>query len=392
VARTLDDYRRRIAQIRSDPDAQALHLRHPVVTIWDDHDLADNAWRDGAKAHDPAEHGAWADRVQAAARARQEWLPARLSHSHDPLTTWRSLLVGDLAELLLLDTRLQGRDRQAGDDESPDLDDPARSLLGGAQRTWLSGRLADTSRPWAVVASGVVVNELELPWPRPLRRINALLPNGYAVLDGRVLHDDQWDGYPAERARLVGWLRERAKAGGRTLILSGDVHSSWSFEGPLDEDGGAVAVEVTTPAVSSAAMGRAHLPGMWRWLDRAANDLPHVRWADVTERGYCVVDLGREAVTATWWFVHPYDEDPAARALPAAAFRSERTEWPPRFREADPVTDDPERPGLPDPLPPRPADLARMRRRRRLRLAAEASAMAAGVLVPLAAICRRARR
>ena len=76
VATTLDDYRRRLAQIRADPDAQALHLRHPVVTIWDDHDLADNAWRDGAKTHDPEEHGPWADRVAAAARARQEWLPA----------------------------------------------------------------------------------------------------------------------------------------------------------------------------------------------------------------------------------------------------------------------------------------------------------------------------
>ena len=91
VATTLDDYRRRIAQVRSDPDAQALHLRHPMVTIWDDHDLADNAWRDGAKAHDPAEHGPWPDRVAAAARARQEWLPARLPRRHDPLTTWRSV-------------------------------------------------------------------------------------------------------------------------------------------------------------------------------------------------------------------------------------------------------------------------------------------------------------
>ena len=392
VATTLDDYRRRIAQIRADPDAQALHLRHPVVTIWDDHDLADNAWRDGAKKHDPDEHGPWADRVDAAARARQEWLPARLRHRHDPLTTWRSLLVGDLAELLLLDTRLQGRDRQAGDDESPDLDDPERSLLGDAQRSWLSERLADTTRPWALVASGVVVNELELSWPRPFRWINALLPNGYAILDGRVLHDDQWDGYPAERARVATWLRDRGRAGGRTVLLSGDVHSSWSFEGPCDEDGEVVAVEVTTPAVSSAAMGRAHFPGMWRWIDRAAKDLPHVRWADVTERGYCVIDVGRDAVTATWWFVHPYEDDPAARALAAAAFRTERGEWPPRFRSTEPLTGDPERPGLPEPLPPRPTDLGRLRTRRRLRLAGEATAMAAAVLAPLIAVGRRIRR
>ena len=137
-------------------------------------------------------------------------------------------------------------------------------------------------------------------------------PNGYAILDGRVLHDDQWDGYPAERARLARELQARGDRGGRTLILSGDVHSSWAFEGPCDADTGeAVAVEVTTPAVSSAAMGRAHLPGMWRLLDRAANDLEHVRWAEVTERGYCTIDLTPDAATATWWFVHPYDDEPS---------------------------------------------------------------------------------
>jgi alkaline phosphatase D len=393
VATTLDDYRRRIAQVRSDPDAQALHLRHPMITIWDDHDLADNAWRDGAKAHDPAEHGAWPDRVAAAARARQEWLPGRLPRRHDPLTTWRSVVVGDLAELLLLDTRLQGRDRQAGDDGSPDLDDPKRSLLGPEQRRWLAERLADDSRPWSVIASGVVVNEIELTWPTPLRWINALLPNGYAILDGRVLHDDQWDGYPAERALLARELGARGERGGRTLILSGDVHSSWAFEGPRDTNHGeAVAVEVTTPAVSSAAMGRAHLPGMWRLLDRAANDLEHVRWAEVTERGYCTFELTPDAATATWWFVHPYDDEPSARAEPAMAFRSDRADWPPRLRSVEPTNSDPERAGPPAPPPPRPDDLRRLRQRRRARVVAEASAMVTALLAPLIAIGRRARR
>ena len=57
--------------------------------------------------------------------------------------------IGDLAELVLLDTRYAGRDRQAGDDESPDLDDPARSLLGEPQRSWLRERLGDDERPGA---------------------------------------------------------------------------------------------------------------------------------------------------------------------------------------------------------------------------------------------------
>ncbi len=394
VATTLDDYRRRIAQIRRDPDAQALHLRHPMVTIWDDHDLADNAWRDGAKKHDPDTHGPWPDRAGAAARARQEWLPARLQEPDDPLTTWRSLTVGDLAELLLLDTRLRGRDRQAGDDESPDLDDPDRSLLGDEQRAWLHDRLADPSRPWAIVASGVVVNELELAWPRPLRWINGLLPSGYAVLDGRVLHDDQWDGYPAERARLATWMGQRGRAGGRTVVLSGDVHSSWAFAGPCEPGSQEpVAVEVTTPAVSSAAMGRAHYPGMWRLLDRVANDLDHVCWADVTERGFCEVTLTHEAATATWWFIHPYADDPAADALPAATFRSTRGPWPPRLERIDEVAPVLQRPSdAPSPpLPARPADLRRLRIRRRFRIGAESAGLGSLLLAPLALLLRRRR-
>ena len=244
-----------------------------------------------------------------------------------------------------------------------------------------------------MIASGVVVNEIEITWPPPLRWVNALLPNGYAILDGRVLHDDQWDGYPAERARLARELRARGERGGRTLILSGDVHSSWAFDGPCDDrHGEAVAVEVTTPAVSSAAMGRAHLPGMWRLLDRAANGLDHVRWAEVTERGYCTIDLTPDEVTATWWFVHPYDDDPSERAEAAMAFRSELAAWPPRLERAAPVRTDPEREGLMAPLPPRPADLLRLRRRRRARLTAEASAVVATVLAPVIALTRRHRR
>jgi alkaline phosphatase D len=393
TATTLDDYRRRLAQIRADPDTQALHQRHPMVTIWDDHDLSDNAWRDGAKKHDPDEHGPWPARAAAAARARQEWLPGRLRSPSDPTVTWRSLAIGDLAELLLLDTRFIGRDRQAGDDESPDLHDPDRSLLGDEQRSWLRARLLDVDRPWALVASGVVVNELELSWPAPLRWINALLPNGYAMLDGHLLHDDQWDGYPAERARLVTALAARGRAGGRSVILSGDVHSSWAFLGPCDPTTGEpVAVEMTTPAVSSASMGRAHYPMLWRILDRAANRLDHVRWANVTERGYGILELTRDAAMLRWWFVHPYAADPAGDAVTAAAYRSDRAHWPPTLEPLERELDEPARPGLPDGLPPRPDDLARLRTRRWIRLAAEASAWAALVVVPAAAAVVGLRR
>ena len=379
---TLDDYRARLAQIREDSDLQAVHLRHPMIGIWDDHDLADNAWRDGAKHHDPTTQGEWSTRVASAARARQEWFPARLRDPADPLVTWRSVAVGDLVELVLLDNRLAGRDLQAGEEAAKPLHDPSRSLLGDEQREWLRARLLDASRPWAVVASGVVVNSLCLPVPST-PWLNPLLPNGYAALDGQILHDDQWDGYPAERERVVGWIEERARAGGRTVVVSGDVHSSWAFEGPC-RHGDPVAVELTVPAVSSAAMARAHYPTAWRVLDRAAKRMDHVRWAEVTERGYVVLDVTPDEVRAEWWFVHPYHDQPARSAELGTTLVSRRADWPPRFHASGDRVSELSRPGLPEPLPPRPEDLPALRRRRRVRIAAELLGAGLVAAVPIA--------
>ncbi len=399
---TLADYRDRMAQVREDPDCQALHLRHPMTAIWDDHDLADNAWRGGAKSHDEAEQGRWEDRVKAAARARQEWLPSRLRQPDRPEITWRSIVVGDLAELVLLDTRIE-RDQQPGDDGSLDRDDPRRSLLGDDQRAWLQERLADVSRPWSVVHSGVVISELALRLP-PIPGLNPLLPSGYEVADGMVFHDDQWDGYPAERARVTRWMGERGRADGRTLVVSGDVHSSWAFDGPTnpdpDPDVGAadgadrpaVAVEVTVPAVSSVPMSRTHPPAMWRVLDWSVRHMSHVRWAEITERGYAVLDLTPDRAVAEWWHVDPFHGDPGGTAELGAAFGTERTAWPPRWEPASPLPH-PDRPGLPEPLPARPTDLARMRWRRRRERGRETLVTAAAVGAPVMALLalRRAR-
>jgi len=401
TAITRDDYRRRLAQLRADPDTQALHLRHPMVTIWDDHDLSDNAWREGAKHHDPSRDGPWAVRVAAAAAARQEWLPARLRDPDHPQIIWRSIPIGELAELVLLDTRFTGRDRHAGDEGAPGLDDPARSLLGETQRRWLRERLADIRRPWSIVANGVVVNSIELPWPRALQTAKRFLPNGYAIIDGRVMHDDQWDGYPAERHRVARWIEARGRAGGRTVLLSADVHSSWAFAGPfvagprVGDAGEPVAVEFTTPAVASAAMGRAHYPGIWRVLDDAIDALDHVCWAEVTRRGYTILDVTPDEVASEWWFVRPYDQDPAATVELGARLATARAPWPPSLHRQDEAAADPVRPGMPAPPPGRPADLAGLRRRRRLRLAAEGAGMTTivgGVLAGTAAVARHVLR
>ena len=385
---TQDDYRQRFAQLREDPDCQALHLRHPMIGVVDDHDIADNCWTTGAKAHDPDEHGPWEARVAAATGARQEWVPARLRDVSRPAQTWRAVAIGDLAELVLLDTRLSGRDQQAGDAEAKDLHDPTRSLLGDEQRAWLGERVVDVSRPWLLLVTGVVVNEIDLPLPAAAGLVNGVLPNGYDAVDGRILHDDQWDGYPAERSTLVRRLRDRGGLGGRTVILSGDIHSSWAFEGPRDDEGVAVGVEFTTPSVASKPMGHSRTPGAWRLLDAMVSRLEHVPFVDVTARGYGILDVSADAVTMSWWFVEATDEDPSAGAELGACLSTARGDWPPRLVESAPRPDV-ARSGLPEPLPPRPADLASLRRSHALR---QWTSRVAGAAVPMAAALALARR
>ena len=100
---TRADYRRRYQQVRRDPDLQALHLRHPMITVIDDHDLADNATSTGAKGHDPDTQGEWADRLEAATSERLVWLPIRAkgpSGRRAP-AQWRSVELGTLGPLVL---------------------------------------------------------------------------------------------------------------------------------------------------------------------------------------------------------------------------------------------------------------------------------------------------
>ena len=396
AAVTLDDYRQRYATLRADPDLQHLHARHPMVTIWDDHDFADNAWRTGAKAHEEpgAEgpgHGDWEVRARAAIRARREWLPIRPRPDAAPDSIWRSLRVDGLAELVLLDTRFEGRDRQAGDPGTLPRHHPDRSLLGDDQRRWLTDRLADVARPWSLVASGVVVNEMQLPIPGGRHLPAGLLPNGYAVLDGALVHDDQWDGYVAERERLAAAASARVDAGGRTVILSGDVHSCWAIEGP-DHDGSPVAVEAVCPAVSSAAMGRANVAGANRLLDRAVGNMAQVRWANVTERGYVVADVTHDRVRVEWWIVDPYADEPAGDAACAHAAELRRGDDPGRWRDVEgAVTVDPDRLPLPV-VPDRPSGLRTVRAKRFARIWGKGVAAASVVVLPLVVGVRRALR
>ena len=279
---TLDDYRARHAQYRTDPDLQALHARHPVAAVWDDHELVGGAWHDGASAHDPARHGPWEARREAAVRAYLEWIPIR---ARAPRSVHRTLHLGPLGDLVMLDTRLAGRDRPANDGNGPTLrvSYRDRSLLGAEQWRWLDAEVTTSSARWLLVGNQVML--------APLRALN--------VAGGMGVNASQWEGYPAERDRLYDLLRRRGRAT-NVAVLSGDLHSSWASDLP-------VGAEFVSPSVTTDNFAKTVLPpvpGIAALVRRIfLSQNRHIRMADLLQHGYVMVDVTAEAVQADWWYV-----------------------------------------------------------------------------------------
>lgn len=172
---TLSDYRTRYAQYRSDPDLRALHAKAAFICVWDDHEIANDTWKDGAENHNPATEGSFADRKQAAIQAYVEWMPIRPVIVNGMLELARSFQWGDLLNLSMLDTRVIGRsepldyakfnnlatpaDAQAF---SLAMADPTRTMLGAAQRTWLFNEFKKPAK-WHVLGQQVLMGRMYLP-------------------------------------------------------------------------------------------------------------------------------------------------------------------------------------------------------------------------------------
>jgi alkaline phosphatase D len=315
---TLSDYRIRYATYRSDPDLQAAHARHPFVAVWDDHELTDNAWRDGAGNHNPdLGEGEWPTRRAAAWRAYLEWMPirpsARFARSGQPsrdIRLYRRFRFGTLADVIMLDTRGL-RDQQPPGDDLAALADPRRTLLGAAQEAWTFDQLRESQRAgvaWRLLGQQVMFSRL-VPPGRP------------------VLTPDTWEGYQAARERLVDFLtRETVRD---LAILSGDIHSSWGFDvarNPFSgysaaTGAGSLAVEIVTPAISSAPLMTS--PVIRDRMTPVVASLPHLKHFEGAGNGYVLLDITRDRLRSDWYLVPGVLERSAAESL-AASLVSER--------------------------------------------------------------------
>jgi alkaline phosphatase D len=285
---TLADYRLRYATYRSDPDLQDVHRQHPFIVVWDDHETANNAWAGGAEAHS-AEKGDWRIRQAAAYRAYREWMPIR-EQNGDQIRLYRAFRFGDLADLVMLDTRGL-RDRQADRNDSAAVANPSRTMLGAAQETWLFDDLRASQKSgtsWRLLGQQVM--------------FAPITPPGF-----RVQNIDAWDGYPAARARIVDFLERENITD--LAILTGDIHSSWANDVPRNPFGGyqpatgngSMAVEIVTPAVSSPPLYS--IEGVREAAPLLRFALPHVKYLEGDNRGYVLLEVTPSQLTADWYHV-----------------------------------------------------------------------------------------
>jgi len=360
---SLADYRKRYAQYRRDVQLQSAHKAKPFICVWDDHELANDAYKNGAENHNEGE-GEFATRREEAFQAYHEWMPIRTGS--DLSVIYRQFEIGDLVNLQMLDTRHVGRDKPVdlvadfpealtGDTSAfiAEIGSSTRTLLGTTQNEWATSNMINSSATWQVLGQQVLMGRILVPTDLliPLGQLEAAISGGASAeaiailqtsikstltelatikagftpdLSGPATGDDlarlasvapynldAWDGYQYEREVLLNYAAFYNK---NLVVLAGDTHNAWASELRLmksDLSGISsvrAGVELATSSVSS--------PGFDEYLtfDEAnpvaefegavTSLIDDLKFFDASRRGFLEVEFTPTKATATWNFVN----------------------------------------------------------------------------------------
>lgn len=308
-----DQYVDRYRQYRRDEALQACHASAPWVSVWDDHDVADDSWRHDGPADLDEVPTNWEQRYEAARQTLFEWLPQEPNAS-GPTPMDRRLRYGDLADIVLVDSRHAGRSKPVRT-SGPALvrPDDDRAILTQDQWSWLDDCIRESAAAgtWFVLCTPMQASPLHLARvPDPRRRLR-FTP---------VVNPGQWDGYPVEQARLARLLQPVA---GRSLICSGDLHGRF-VTALTPTEGGRRIPEMTVPSIAStpfadtlgAALPFSIPPGLLRrWLDRLNSHVSHMdlagrgsTWLDINPKRIDVVAVAADGVSEATWRLRAGDD------------------------------------------------------------------------------------
>lgn len=286
---SLNDYRQRHFLYRLDEGLQAMTATHPMIAIWDDHEIANDAYTTGAQNHQEDE-GDYAERMRNAVKAYYEWLPIREGEK-----LYRSFDYGELADIIMLDERLEGRTQPPKTLDDPRIESDEHTMLGEEQLLWLYEQLGNSSSRWKIIGNQVIFSDFDQgpAFPKNPRNL------------------DSWDGYPLEKKKIADYINQQSVQ--NVVFLTGDTHCSWAFEVAIDPlktyntktGKGAFAVEFGTPSVSSSnyseytSMDTVKMVQQM-YLDPKVN--PHLKFVDLHHHGYLILKISKDDLKAEWYY------------------------------------------------------------------------------------------
>ena len=361
---TLDDYRTRYAKYRSDPNLKALHATMPWITVWDDHEFANNAWVDGAENHNSTTQGPWAARKAIAAQVYHEWMPIRVQDPANLLKIYRRFDFGNIFTLHMLDTRIEGRTKQYDAYGDPDGGitryatalgtgtDATHPMISATQQKWLTDGTAASNATWQILGNQDIMARMWFP-ANVLQAQNAAFAAPTAANQAAVVTAinsfltakatpaafrtptqaglvstaqnprlpyslDSWDGYPIQRETILQTIRGQGK---KLVTLSGDSHNAW-FTNLTTLDGSKAGVEFAVPSVTAPGFESVGLDALQSSLDGTLFSLPPIapagtpvaygtglgliddlNYVDAKRRGYLLVTATAASVKGEYVFV-----------------------------------------------------------------------------------------
>lgn len=364
---SLDDYRERYRQYRTDSQLQAAHAAKAFICVWDDHEVANDTYVNGAENHDETTEGNFSERQAAALQAYHEWLPIRTGADNSHI--YRSFDFGNLIRLHMLDTRILARsiqldyndyitliDGEVGLDVAAfttAMTDASRTLLGSEQSTWFGESITTSNAKWDLLGQQVLMGRMHIPQELLLllgqlqgdltdeqraaiqAQLNALLGELATIKQRILLGDttvtteeanrvnsvapynlDAWDGYEIARQSLFSQVAAAASSRTVNLIsLAGDTHNAWaSHLYPLDlttfevDRTTSMGVEFATPSVTS--------PGLEDYSgfgdDAVAQAqfegvigllIDDLQYLNAANRGFALMTFTQTTATCDWVFV-----------------------------------------------------------------------------------------
>lgn len=327
---TEGDYRTRYSVYRLDADLRVAHQQQTFITIWDDHESTNDSYKDGAENHQTNE-GDWETRKNISKKVYFEWMPIRDAVSN---AIYRKISYGSLLDLIMLDTRLEGRAKPPVNFDDADM--PMRTMLGSNQYNWFINNISNSTAKWKVIGNQILFSDLNVGFAAVDSLSKPAITDIKAIRRVENLFIDNWESYPTERNAIMDTLQKKGLK--NNIFITGDSHASWSFDlnkkptnypNPLTFNlptpssgytaatgAGSVGVEFATPSISSAnfdeAVGIASSNQFEALINNpiptgtilgSVNYNPHLKYVDLDRHGYFILDIKEDSAQADYFYV-----------------------------------------------------------------------------------------